>query len=208
MKRHGKWIILGMVLFIIGGIACRVTFLNATTYGFQEETYAQNQWVPLDGNFFYNSAEHTEVYSVRVSSAETLSYEEFMGRFEKPLDYLGEESRHDVILLKVDFKNENNTQGGVYIRDFNLKNESLSQYFNTNATYMGIANPEFDPYTEGIRVQPGTESSLYFVYDTLVRADKITYLEQLRGKDSVTMFLNVSLYPVNQMIRLDIPLEL
>ncbi len=207
MKRHRKWIILGVALLVISGLAGRIVFLNATAYGFQEEIYSQNQWVPLNGNFFYNSTEYTKGYSVRISSAEALSYGDFMERFGKPLDYLGEESRHDVILLKVDFKNENNTQGGVYIRDFNLKNESLSQYFSTSTTYMGIANPDFDPYTEGIRVEPGTEASLYFVYDTLVRADRITYLDQVRDKDSVTMFLNVSLYPANQMIRLDIPLE-
>ena len=131
-----------------------------------------------------------------------------MERFDKPLNYLGEESRHDVILLKVDFKNENNTQGGGYIRDFYLKNEPMSQYFDTSSCYMGIANPEFDPYTEGIRVRPGTEVSLYFVYDTLARADRITYLEQVKGQEAITMFLNVSLYPVNQMIRLEIPLDL
>lgn len=207
MKRYRRWIILGVALLVTAGLAGRIVFLNAAAYKFQEEIYSQNQWVPLDGNFFYESTEYTEGYSVRVSSAEALSYEEFMERFHKPLDYLGEASRHDVILLKVDFKNENNTQGGVYIRDFNLKNQSLSQYFNTSATYMGIANPEFDPYTEGIRVKPGTEASLYFVYDTLVRADRITYLDQVRGKDSVTMFLNISLYPINQMIQLEIPLE-
>ena len=77
-----------------------------------------------------------------------------------------------------------------------------SQYFSTSGDYMAIANPGFDPDTEGIRVQPGTESSLYFVYDTLVRADRVTYLEQQKTADSITLLLNVSLYPVNKMIQI------
>ena len=135
-----------------------------------------------------------------------MTYEEFLERFEKPLDYLGEESRHDVIVLKVDFKNQDNTQGGVLIRDLNLVNSARSQSFNPSVNYMAIANPDFDPYTEGIKIQPGTEASLFFVYDTVSRADKVTYLEQQAGKESLTMFLNVSLYPVHKMVEMEVPL--
>lgn len=205
MKQIGIRLTLTVMLFC--AIVGRICWVNATAYDFQEEVFQQGEWVPLEGDFFYSSEEYTEGYSVRVSLAEALPYEKFMERFGKPVDYLGEQSRYDVILLKVDFKNDGNTQGGVFIRDFNLKNEARSEYFNPSADYMAIANPEFDPSTEGIRIQPGTEVSLYFVYDTLARADGVTYLEEQQTKNSLTMLLNVSLYPVNKMIEMTIPMD-
>ena len=69
---------------------------------------------------------------------EVVRYEDFMQRFGKPVDYLAENTQHDVVLLTVDFKNENNTDGGVFIRDFNLLNEAQSAYFNKSEIYMKI----------------------------------------------------------------------
>lgn len=205
MKQIGIRLALVAMLFCM--ITGRIYWVNAVAYDFQKSVFQQGEWVPLEGDFFYSREEYTEGYSVRVSLAEALPYETFMERFGKSMDYLGEESRYDVILMKVDFKNDGNTQGGVFIRDFNLKNETMSEYFNPSTDYMAIANPEFVPSTEGIRVQPGTEASLYFVYDTLARADGVTYLEEKRTRNSLTMLLNVSLYPVNKMIEITIPMD-
>ena len=62
--------------------------MNATATRFQEMSYPQGEWVPWRGIFFYTSLENTDGYFVRVSSAEAMTYEEFLERFEKPLDYL------------------------------------------------------------------------------------------------------------------------
>lgn len=185
-------------------LAVQIVSVNATAYSFQEQVFPLGEWVPLEGDFFYSNQEHTEGYSVRVSSAEVMTYRGFVNRFHKPFDYFGKDSRYDVVVLKVDFKNDGNTQGGVSIRDFTLKNEFRSQYFNTSTHYMAIANPGVDPAAEGIRIRPGTEASLYLVYDTLARADRVTYLEEHKDADSLTFLLNVSLYPVNKMIQIPI----
>ena len=201
-RRRILWTAAVLLVVLVG----RILWVNLHAAAFPQKVFPLGQWVPLEGDFFYTSLENTDGYFVRVSSAEAMAYEEFLERFEKPLDYLGEESRHDVIVLKVDFKNQDNTQGGVLIRDLNLVNSARSQSFNPSVHYMAIANPDFDPYTEGIKIQPGTEASLFFVYDTVSRADKVTYLEQQAGKESLTMFLNVSLYPVHKMVEMEVPL--
>lgn len=201
-RRRILWTAAVLLVVLVG----RILWVNLHAAAFPQNVFSLGQWVPLEGDFFYTSLENTDGYFVRVSSAEAMTYEEFLERFEKPLDYLGEESRHNVIVLKVDFKNQDNTQGGVLIRDLNLVNSARSQYFNPSVNYMAIANPDFDPYTEGIKIQPGTEASLFFVYDTVSRADKVTYLEQQAGKESLTMFLNVSLYPVHKMVEMEVPL--
>lgn len=201
-RRRILWTAAVLLVVLVG----RILWVNLHAAAFPQNVFSLGQWVPLEGDFFYTSLENTDGYFVRVSSAEAMTYEEFLERFEKPLDYLGEESRHDVIVLKVDFKNQDNPQGGVLIRDLNLVNSARSQSFNPSVNYMAIANPDFDPYTEGIKIQPGTEASLFFVYDTVSRADKVTYLEQQAGKESLTMFLNVSLYPVHKMVEMEVPL--
>lgn len=201
-RRRILWTAAVLLVVLVG----RILWVNLHAAAFPQKVFPLGQWVPLEGDFFYTSLENTDGYFVRVSSAEAMTYEEFLERFEKPLDYLGEESRHDVIVLKVDFKNQDNTQGGVLIRDLNLVNSARSQSFNPSVNYMAIANPDFDPYTEGIKIQPGTDASLFFVYDTVSRADKVTYLEQQAGKESLTMFLNVSLYPVHKMVEMEVPL--
>ena len=201
-RRRILWTAAVLLVVLVG----RILWVNLHAAAFPQNVFSLGQWVPLEGDFFYTSLENTDGYFVRVSSAEAMTYEEVLERFEKPLDYLGEESRHDVIVLKVDFKNQDNTQGGVLIRDLNLVNSARSQSFNPSVNYMAIANPDFDPYTEGIKIQPGTEASLFFVYDTVSRADKVTYLEQQAGKESLTMFLNVSLYPVHKMVEMEVPL--
>ena len=181
----------------------RIWNVNVSAYDFEEEIYPAGEWVALDGNFFYTDQEGTQQYSVRVSSAEILKYAEFMKRFGKDENYLAEATQKDVVLLKVDFRNDGNSSGGVFIRDFNILNEARSQYFSKSDIYMKIANLDFNSHLEGITVKPGTEASLYMVYPTVGRADGITYLESQRGANRLTMYLNVSLYPVKKVIELE-----
>ena len=156
---------LSVILLSVALVLCawRIWYVNATAYSFETQEYGIGEWIPLNGDFFYSKEENTNGYSVRVREAEVVRYEDFMQRFGKPVDYLAENTQHDVVLLTVDFKNENNTDGGVFIRDFNLLNEAQSAYFNKSEIYMKIANPDLNSKADGISVMPGTEASLYTV---------------------------------------------
>ena len=193
---------LSVILLSVALVLCawRIWYVNATAYSFETQEYGIGEWIPLNGDFFYSKEENTNGYSVRVREAEVVRYEDFMQRFGKPVDYLAENTQHDVVLLTVDFKNENNTDGGVFIRDFNLLNEAQSAYFNKSEIYMKIANPDLNSKADGISVMPGTEASLYMVYPTSGRADGVTYLEEQAGKEQIVMYLNVSLYPVKKCV--------
>lgn len=133
---------LSVILLSVALVLCawRIWYVNATAYSFETQEYGIGEWIPLNGDFFYSKEENTNGYSVRVREAEVVRYEDFMQQFGKPVDYLAENTQHDVVLLTVDFKNENNTDGGVFIRDFNLLNEAQSAYFNKSEIYMKIAN--------------------------------------------------------------------
>lgn len=137
---------LSVILLSVALVLCawRIWYVNATAYSFETQEYGIGEWIPLNGDFFYSKEENTNGYSVRVREAEVVRYEDFMQRFGKPVDYLAENTQHDVVLLTVDFKNETNTDGGVFIRDFNLLNEAQSAYFNKSEIYMKIANPDLN----------------------------------------------------------------
>ncbi len=208
MKQNKKKLLgIGVSAVLLLTAVLRIFYVNASAYQLPEQIYPTGEWAPLDGDFFFSEDEGTENYSVRVSSAEALPYAKFMERFGKEEDYLAEDSQHDVILLKVDFKNAGQEQGGVFIRDFNILNEYRSTLYNTSADYMKIANPSFDPSQWGLSVRPNTEASLWFVYTTVARADLITFLDEQDKKDALKMFLNVSLYPMKKTMELNIDIS-
>lgn len=202
LRRRSKKLFLILGLFLLLLITGRIAYVNFTAYHFKETIYPINEWVPLDGDFFYTSAENTEGYFVRVSDAEILSYEEFMRKFGFTPDYLSNDSQKDVVLVRVDFKNIDNSDGGIFIRDYNILNASFSAYYAKSDLYMQLANPNFDTSAEGITLLPGTEATLNLVYTTVSRADGVTFLEEHRGDDSIVMYLNISLYPTKKMIAL------
>ena len=172
---------LSVILLSVALVLCawRIWYVNATAYSFETQEYGIGEWIPLNGDFFYSKEENTNGYSVRVREAEVVRYEDFMQQFGKPVDYLAENTQHDVVLLTVDFKNE---------------------------IYMKIANPDLNSKADGISVMPGTEASLYMVYPTSGRADGVTYLEEQAGKEQIVMYLNVSLYPVKKCVRMVLPM--
>lgn len=196
-----------VLLVLAAGI--RIWHINANAFSIQEKIYQVGEWVPLKGDFFWNEDEKTDDYSIRVSSAEALSYTAFMERFRKPADYLAEPSQRDVILLKLDFKNAGEEQGSVFTREMNLLNESRSEYHDKTDVYMDIVNPNFSSKNFGLSVRPGTEASLYFVYTTAARADLVSYLDEQRekGVKEMKMYLIVSQYPVQKLIELNLDLS-
>lgn len=207
MKNKRKWAAAICTVLLLGAVIGRIVSVNTSAFSMETETYELGNWVPLAGSFFYSEQERTDGYSIQVESAEALSYEAFMERFGKPEDYLAESSRYDVILLKLNIKNDKNTDGGVFIRDLWISNEYRSTYFCRDDVYMTIANPKHEQVPDGVRVRPGTEASLYLVYTTIGRADGVTYLEEMSGREDVKMSLDVSLYPVRKTVKMCIGLS-
>ena len=91
---------LSVILLSVALVLCawRIWYVNATAYSFETQEYGIGEWIPLNGDFFYSKEENTNGYSVRVREAEVVRYEDFMQRFGKPVDYLAENTQHDVVL--------------------------------------------------------------------------------------------------------------
>lgn len=205
MKQYKKkWVALLLCLGLVLAVAVRIWSVNAHAFAVNEKVYQMGEWIPLEGDFFYSEEEGTKDYSVRVSSAEVLSYEKFMSKFGKTEDYLASANQHDIIMLKVDFRNDGDVQGGAFIRDSNLLNQYRSAVYNKDDEYMKIANDTFTPDTFGITVSPHTQASMYYVYTTAERTDGVSYLDELSGQKNTKMYLVVSLYPTQKLIEINL----
>ncbi len=71
---------------------------------------------------------------------------------------------------------------------------------------MKIANPNISKTMDGVKVKPGTEATMYFVYPTDGQVDNITYLGTLQEKNvkNFTMYVDVTRYPIKKTVRLDL----
>lgn len=207
-KKCIMFIITFSCIVLLAGIVFRVIYVNVNAYSLSEKTYAENEWVPLEGDFINSDQENTVGYSIKVGSAEILSYVEFMNKFNKNEDYLAENSKQNVLLLKVDIRNSGNIGGYIYIRDCNIFNEYLSRYFEKSDIYMAIANPRFNQKLDVVAVKTDTKSSMYWVYTMEEGVDSSNYLDKNKHLDTLKLYLNVSLYPTRKMIELDVDMSL
>ena len=93
---------------IMSLLVARIAYVNATSLKRITTIHTVGDVVELDGSFTDSANENTKGYSVTVESAELLSYEEFMNRFDRPLDYLSENSRKSTVLLKLKYVKQGN----------------------------------------------------------------------------------------------------
>ena len=208
-RMNKKLICLLVAVALLVGYGFRVWYVNANAYPMYEEDYEIGEWVPLEGDYFNYREEYTDGYSLRISNVEVITYEEFIGRYNKQVDYLADASQHDVILLTVDIKNEDNDNGYLFISGFTLLTKNMAQYYNINETYEKICEPKIDvSIGQGVaKIRSNSEYSLTLAYTCSSRADGVTYFQQVKekGYKEVEFYLNVSWYPTKKLIHFTVP---
>ena len=172
---------------IMSLLVARIAYVNATSLKRITAIHTVGDVVELAGSFTDTANENTKGYSVTVESAELLSYEEFMNRFDRPLDYLSENSRKSTSTSRLF-----------------LFNNSFSQYFAFDSDYFSIANPQIDRKVQGIRIRPGTEYVIYYPYILEYGPELKSYLDILQPHTTESFYLQVSMYPVKNLIKVDV----
>ena len=193
-----------LAISIMSLLVARIAYVNATSLKRITAIHTVGDVVELDGSFTDTATENTKGYSVTVESAELLSYEDFMNRFDRPLDYLSENSRKSTVLLKLKYVNQGNETGGVSTSRLFLFNNSFSQYFAFDSDYFSIANPQIDRKVQGIRIRPGTEYVIYYPYILEYGPELKSYLDILQPHTTESFYLQVSMYPVKNLIKVDV----
>ena len=102
--------ILALVAAIAIGV--RIWSVNQNQLSIPVEHYAMGEWVELNGAFLYDSQEATQGYSVRITSAEVISSDEYLDRYAPDADRsqitIGP---GDVLVLGYDVRNVGNSTG-------------------------------------------------------------------------------------------------
>lgn len=117
-------ILILIILLIIWGV--NFYFTNANAIKPNEEVYFCGEQVALDGNFFFDSIENTNGYSICVNYAELVDYRELVKSTGNDVQLLEEMYTPKYIcLLNVTVKNEGNSEGYLLATAFYLFNKSL-----------------------------------------------------------------------------------
>lgn len=191
MKNKLKFII---ILLLAIAIAGRIYYVNKNATEKVTEIYSTGEWVELDGDFMWEAIENTEGYSVKVDSAEVYTYEDYMKKYNKPEDYFADLSKFNILELSISLKNENNTDGGIYIKQFNVfpKNLNMCMYYDTDLAYLSEQK-----LSDGITIKPNTEYDLvlpYSLYDGRLKSIEV----------NDTYYLMISDYPTRKLIKIEL----
>ncbi len=127
-KRNLKvlWIIIS--LLVVALVLWFVSFYNVNSNAFKQTTeyYKMNEWVELDGNFFFDAVENTKGYSIRVNSAKLEEYDKLIQRYDKEIDTDTDMPKPKyVCLLNISVKNIANNSGYFNAMGFALYNGAL-----------------------------------------------------------------------------------
>ncbi len=208
-KKWNKKIIIPLIVVFAALYSFRVWYVNSNAAQVYEKKYEIGDWVPLEGDYIATKGENTDGYSLQLSEVEVLSYEDFMARYNKSTDYLAEKSRHHVILLTLNIKNES-SDGYLYLSFFTLLNKYFSCYYSFDSTYESICEPKINSgYGQAsINIQPNSEYTLKVAYTSSVRADGVSFLQEeaSKGHKTADLYLSISWYPTKKYIHFTVPI--
>ena len=157
------FLVLSFVL--IGLIVIRIYFVNTTAIQQQIESYEKNEEVKLEGCFINIVDENTKGYSITVHSGKLTTFGEFAKKYKgntEPSAYeLTEESK--IIELDVSIKNEGNSDGYIYFRNWGLQSEN-----DEWIPCMELWNMEFKQTAESsnFTLKPNSEMRLSIPFET------------------------------------------
>ncbi len=191
------FLVLSFVL--IGLIVIRIYFVNTTAIQQQIECYEKNEEVKLEGCFINIVDENTKGYSITVHSGKLTTFGEFAKKYKgntEPSAYeLTEESK--IIELDVSIKNEGNSDGYIFFRNWGLQSEN-----DEWIPCMELWNMEFKQTAESsnFTLKPNSEMRLSIPFET--NNDYELMHNDYPIEESYDLV--VSRAPVKKIIRIDL----
>lgn len=169
ISRRG-FIVAGAVLSAGIAIGARTWWVNAHAIG-QPQTirHAMGEWVALNGAFSYNLyIEQSQGYSVRISAAELLSYNDYIEKYavdgSQPIPGLDEKS---IVCLTMGMRNDG-SDGGLNLATMYLIPQRKNEFFLADTTLLASAEKGMrgssDAPSAGIQIRSGTEYEIHLGY--------------------------------------------
>lgn len=194
------------VCVIVAGIAMRIAWVNDTALKLPAvETHEMHESVSLDGAFLSFIDENTSGYSVNVTNAEKMSYNEYIERYglDKSKTIEGLDSL-SLICLEIEVDNIGNSDGGIFLFECNLIPERKNTYYIADTWLWAESETSItDGSMRYIKIAPDSTYAIHVPYKTNIRDEE----EQTEYK-KVIEDSEFNLYLSNMPVRKEIHIKI
>lgn len=189
-------------LFIVLCV-CSAVRTNRDKISQQVETYSMGETVDIGKNFFSDSVEDPGGYTIRVNSAELVSYEDLLascGIDPVDLGFSGEVPVPQyTYMVNVTISNEDNETGAIMVLNYALHNQSLK--IPVDYYLWGLMDKSFSG-EPGFRLQTNSEKNVMIPFTPMALDTRTNNEEITRRMESETFFFCVSEFPVRKQIQI------
>lgn len=135
MSNKKRMTAIAVVAFaLVAVVSARIAYVNYDVPHIIEEHYSVGEWVELDGAFLSSIQENTEGYSLRVVSAELMSYNDYIRRYgQDPSAVVEGLDSKSVIALEMEVENEGNEEGAIFLFECKLVPARGNEYFTRDS---------------------------------------------------------------------------
>ncbi len=138
------------------------------------ETHEMHENVSLDGAFLSFARENTSGYSVNVTNAEKMSYNDYIERYglDKSKTTEGLDSL-SLICLEIEVSNIGNSDGGIFLFECNLVPERKNTYYIADTWLWAESEPSItDGSMRFIKIAPDSTYTIHVPYKTNIRDEE------------------------------------
>lgn len=206
MKDKAKiFVITFAVIALLCCYSARVVYINKNAKKSETEIFGQGEFVDLGDNYFYNSGEQLDGYSVKVESAKLMTLENFINSFGRSFDEYKKQAEDDnvylnryVVCVELTIKNSHSQGYGIDIISSRVC--TVNYNLECNAYLFSYIYPDFEEYTY-LKVREGTEFRIALPYLLIPSYEEILGEKDLINAD---LYLNLTQYPIKKMIKLNV----
>lgn len=157
-KGKAKRVCVVLAILVVCLLGVRIGWVNAHAETVPTEHYGMGEWVDLSGSYLYElQSEDMQGYSIRITHAEELSYNEFVARYAKgsvtPDQASGDSDQKTVkasdnpdqktiVLLECEVKNKGNDAGGINVSQYNLVPTRKNVAYTMDRDLWGLVEPQ------------------------------------------------------------------
>ncbi len=204
-KRLGVFVVCVVAMLLV---AARIAWVNTRALTYPTAHHPMGEWVELDGAFIYErDSESTDDYSLRVDSAELLSYNEYVERYgDDPSKLQPENAAYNtksILCLNVDLRNQGK-DGQFFIGEAKVLPAGAIKALRLDRQLWMESNKNIDEALMYISVYPNTEFTLHIPFITNAVAYTDTQGRYAQDLDVGDASFVVSTAPVRHIIDLKV----
>ncbi len=216
-------IAVGVAAAVLLGV--RIWHVNATAgLNYPVETYAQDEWLPLEGAFAEYATENTDGYSIRVTGVRRMSAEQYLEQYGRDeaagaeyldkMSYAGAKSEALYVVLDIELRNDKTASSergyldswGWYLSDL----KDPTRYIRVDGDLLLCTTPQIKGRTgasQKLSIKPGTTFQLHVPFSCgeaecsfPASVDQYCYPKPNAGKYTFI----VTKAPVRKVVELDV----